>query len=119
MLGDMPKEGILHGILLLLFLRQLEDALGQPGDVVTVLLHATRRAPFEVEVEEASLLASLEEAALEGLVAFLKLGERESLEADARDVFGEGRVFGRIKVRAVGPIASICRHREFARDAVG
>lgn len=92
MLADMPKEGILHGVLLLLLLWQLEDALSQPGNVVTVLLHATRRTSFEVEVEEASLFASLEEAVLEGFVAFLKLDERESLEANARDVFGERRV---------------------------
>lgn len=68
-----PEDGIFHGIVLLLLLRQLEDLLRQPGDVVAVMLHRTCRTAVQIKVEEAPSLACFKQAFFKVFVPLLQL----------------------------------------------
>lgn len=77
LVGDLPEDGVFHvggRVFILLLLRELEDLLSQPGDIIAVRLHGAGFAAVQVEVEEPPRLACLKQLVLLHRVALFQLG---------------------------------------------
>lgn len=75
MIKDVPEYGVFHGVIVLLLLRQLENLLCKPGDVIAILLHGAGLAAVEVQVEKATGFTGLEKAIFQFFVSFLKFSQ--------------------------------------------